>query len=72
MVCGRRQADRYRVPFVGSDPRDAVPTERARLLESKQPTCGQIGAFFNNCGHVGVSATFGGGGVTLKTRKLAP
>ncbi|MGK6318525.1 hypothetical protein [Sphingomonas sp. DT-204] len=33
LVCGRREADRYRVSLVTSDIRDAVPIERSRLLD---------------------------------------
>ena len=72
VVCGRRVADRYRVPFVTADARDSVPAERARLLEPKMGGCGRVGAFFNDCGFVGVTTTVGNGGAAqVKTRKLA-
>ena len=71
-VCGRREADRYRVSFVGTDPRDSVPKERDRLLERPIPNCGRIGATFSDCGFVGVSVSTNGSSVTMKTRKLAP
>ncbi len=70
-VCARRDADRYRVTFVTPDVRDSVPTERARLLEPKLGGCGRVGAFFADCGFVGVTTTVGAGGVKVKTRKLA-
>ena len=71
-VCARRDADRYRVPFVATSLKDSVPTERARLLEPKMGGCGRVGAFFNDCGFVGVTTTVGGGGgVRVKPRELA-
>lgn len=74
LVCGRREADkRYRVSFVDTDPRDAVPAERSRLLAPKLSTCGRVGAFFSECGFVGVSmSTNGRGPVRVKPRELAP
>lgn len=71
-VCARRGADRHRVTFVTANPADSVPTERSRLLEPKMAGCGRVGAFFADCGFVGVSMTAGGSGVKVKTRKLAP
>jgi hypothetical protein len=73
VVCGDREKDRrYRVPFVATDPRDSVPTERARLLEPKMAGCGRVGAFFNDCGYVGLTmSTNGAGPVQVKPRKLA-
>lgn len=72
VVCGRREADRYRVSFVTTDIRDSVPTERARLLEPKMGGCGRVGAFFHDCGFVGFAMSTGDGGpVRVKARKLA-
>jgi hypothetical protein len=72
-VCGAREKDRrYRVPFVATDPRDSVPTERARLLEPKMATCGRVGGFVHDCGMVGVTMSTGAGGpVRIKPRELA-
>ena len=77
IVCGRRRADRWRVPFVGyeaGDPRnEAVSGERNRLASEPRPPCGTT-AFFSTsaCGMVGVSASVGiGPGGGLKVRKLA-
>ena len=71
-VCARREADRHRVAFVTTDIRDSVPTERSRLLEPKMAGCGRVGAFFADCGFIGVSMSTGSGGpVKVKTRKLA-
>jgi hypothetical protein len=79
MVCGVRRADRWRVPFVGydaGDPRiEDVHAERARLVRSTRPPCGQ-GAIIADCGGmvgVSVSSSVGRGGVgALKLRPLAP
>ena len=71
-VCGRRDADRYRVNFVTTDPLDSVPTERNELLHNPIPRCGISGPFFlESCGMVGVSISTTGGPVRVKTRKLA-
>lgn len=77
IVCGRRRADRWRVPFVGyeaGDPRnEGVSDERNRLASEPRPPCGTT-AFFSTsaCGMVGVSATVGiGPGGGLRMRKLA-
>ena len=72
LVCGRREADRYRVSFVTSDVRDSVPTERSRLLEPKANPCGRVGASFMGCGFVGVSMSTNGQAVRVKPRELAP
>lgn len=71
-VCGRREADRYRITFVTPQARDSVPTERAQLLEPKVAGCGRVGQFFADCGFIGVSMTAGRAGVRVKTRELAP
>ncbi len=72
LVCGRRDADRYRVSFVATDIRDSVPTERAALMRNDFPRCGVTGPFFlESCGMVGVTLSTNGRGVQIKTRKLA-
>lgn len=62
VVCGRRAADRWRVPLIGydaGDPRgESVEGERKRLAAAPSVPCG-IGAFLANCGMVGVSAAVG-------------
>lgn len=75
-VCGRRDADRYRVPFVSKpvpgDPKTTnVPEERSRLVAT-QTSCEQRGAYVYGCGMVGfkVSTKFGSG--TVDYRPLAP
>jgi hypothetical protein len=60
LVCGRRDADRYRVPFVSATPGDprrlGVREERATWL--RRPTgCDERGAFLVGCGMVGVSVS---------------
>jgi hypothetical protein len=73
VVCGAREKDRrYRVPFVTTDARDSVPTERARLLEPKIAGCGRVGGFYTDCGMVGMTMSTGDGRpVQIKPRKLA-
>ena len=71
VVCGRREADRYRVTFIEPDPRNSVPAERARLLEPKMAGCGRVGQFFADCGFVGATVSTNFAAVTVKTRKLA-
>jgi hypothetical protein len=72
MVCGRRNADRYRVPFTGyavGDPRsETLAGERVRL-QHQTTTCQDLGPFQIKCGMVGVhtSVGFGEGGLTLRT-----
>ncbi len=74
VVCGRRAADRWRVPFVGFAPGDpegrTVSEERNRLASEPPVRCGTE-AMLRNCGMVGVkvSTRFSGSGVRL--RKLA-
>jgi hypothetical protein len=76
-VCGRRQADRWRVPFVGyevGDPRsESVEGERKRISAAPRVPCGK-GAIIANCGGgVGIKAAIGlgPGGETLHLRPLA-
>jgi len=74
MVCGRRNADRYRVPLIERDPADpkneGVPAERERML-ARTSNCEEKSTFLVGCGMVGLSA--GTGGVHLAgERPLAP
>jgi hypothetical protein len=73
-VCGRRNADRYRVPLVTHDAGDPknqdVPGERERLL-ARTSNCEEKSIFLVGCGSVGVSV--GTKGVLLGgERPLAP
>jgi len=77
LVCGRRAADRWRVPYVGyeaGDPRgETVMQERERLAADHPLPCG-VDNVLANCGMVGVSVgtRFGVGGTGLRLRPLAP
>ncbi len=77
-VCGRRNADHYRVPLVEHDAGDpeheSVAAERERL-QAKTNNCEEKSTFLVGCGAAGVSATagFGPDGVSPPTvRPLAP
>lgn len=60
LVCGRRDADRYRVPFILPTPGDpknlTVHQERAELLARPSP-CEERGPFLIGCGMVGVTVS---------------
>jgi hypothetical protein len=73
-VCGRRAADRYRVPLIERDADDpkneGVPMERERML-ARTSNCQEKSVFLVGCGKVGVSV--GTAGVSLAgERPLAP
>ena len=73
-VCGRRSADRYRVPFIVHEPGDPryrrVSEERAALLHRTTPLEDKS-IFLVGGGMVGGGVTVGGGGGTT-VRKPAP
>ena len=73
-VCGRRTADRFRVPLVEhdvGDPRhESVRNERTRLLHRTSPLA-DLSPFQVGGGMAGVSMTVGGEGGT-SFRKPAP
>lgn len=75
MVCGRRDADRYRVPFIVPTPGDpktrGVPEERALLIAGQSP-CKSNGPFLVGCGAVGVNVSTKIGGGKVEYRPLAP
>jgi len=76
LVCGRRNADRYRVPFVTITPGDpaheGVPQERYRLQARTTP-CQDRGPFLVGCGSVGIGLKAGGGKTRVGgLRQLAP
>ncbi|WP_315762758.1 hypothetical protein [Sphingomonas sp. Y38-1Y] len=76
VVCARRDADKWRVPFVTPDPGaidpDDVPTERARLI-AQPNNCTEMKVMAYGCGSVGVSMTTGGRGTRFEApRPLAP
>ena len=72
VVCGLREADRYRVPFVPPS-RQELPDQRVnRLVGGRtEPECGQ-GAFMAHCGSVGATVSVGGRGLKWVRRELAP
>jgi hypothetical protein len=74
VVCGRREADRYRVPLIVRDPGDpageGVAAERERLQHVTTP-CDARGAFLIGCGMVGVSVGTALDGSGLRYRELA-
>ncbi|MEG8020522.1 hypothetical protein [Sphingomonas aerolata] len=75
-VCGLRQADRFRVPFVEHDPGDprheSLAAERVRLLNARTPVQ-DMGPFQVGGGMAGVSVGVGAAGVTVGgLRKPAP
>jgi hypothetical protein len=56
-VCGRRTADRYRVPLIERDPeKDVVPLERERLL-ARTNNCQEKRLFLTGCGMAGVTVS---------------
>ena len=75
MVCGRREADKYRVPLVTPTPGDPkiqdVPAERARLVAAESP-CQQQGPYLVGCGAVGVTVSTRVGTGKVEYRPLAP
>lgn len=72
VVCGAREADKYRVPFVSAGrTQDSVPARTAYLTQDfGRPPCGG-GAFLLDCGAVGVSVSMGFDGSTTVKRELA-
>jgi hypothetical protein len=60
LVCGRRDADKYRVPYITAVPGDpknlTVHQERAKLLARPSP-CEENGPFLIGCGMVGVTVS---------------
>lgn len=76
-VCGRRQADRFRVPLVVRDPGDprheAVMAERTRLLARTTPLAEKSPFLIGGGAKVGVAMTTGAGGTRVEgARELAP
>ncbi|MFM9977584.1 MAG: hypothetical protein ACKVOP_06010 [Sphingomonadaceae bacterium] len=77
VVCGRRAADRWRVPLIeyaAGDPRtESVSGERNRLASEPKQSCGNT-AFFGQAGcggMVGVSTRLDLGGGSAVLRPLA-
>ncbi len=75
-VCGRRRADRFRVPFVTTAPGDShhegAWAERTRLLHRTSPV-EELSPFLVGGGMAGGSVTAGAGGIRTETmRQPAP
>jgi hypothetical protein len=74
-VCGRRRADRFRVPFIvhdEGDPRyEAVRVERDRLLNRTNPVK-DLSPFLVGGGMSGVTVSSARGVTGATDRKLAP
>lgn len=76
LVCGRRDADRYRVPFILATPGDprrlGVHEERAAML--RRPNgCEELSAFLIGCGMAGVTVSTNlGTGKAEMVRPIAP
>jgi hypothetical protein len=75
VVCGRREADKYRVPFLIPTPGDpktrGVHEERAARLAVKSP-CESMGPYLVGCGAVGVTVSTKFGGGKMEYRPPAP
>ena len=74
VVCGRRDADRYRVPLIeydAGDPRTETVMGQRERLQNKTTPCQARGPYLVGCGMVGVtvSSTIGRNGI--KYRPLA-
>ncbi len=76
LVCGARDADRYRLPFIAydaGDPNHEGVYEEAERLQAKTTPCQDHSAYLVGCGMVGVSMTVGGRGTRIGgVRPLAP
>lgn len=74
-VCGRRAADRFRVPFLvvtpGNPAHEGVPAERERLLHRTRPI-DDMGPFLIGGGAAGVQATVGNSGPVHVATLRAP
>lgn len=73
-VCGLRDADRFRVPFVvheaGNPSHEPAMAERKRYL-ARTDNCQEKSLFLVGCGSFGLSATVGGGRRGVEVRPLA-
>ncbi len=74
-VCGRRRADRFRVPLVehdaGDPRREPVPVERDRLLARTNPVK-ELSPFLVHGGMTGVTVSSRSGLTGATARPLAP
>lgn len=71
-VCGLREADHYRVPFVPRDAgREAYGERLRRLQDTAPPKCGSE-LFFRDCGKIAVGVTATAAGARMVLRDPAP
>ncbi len=74
LVCGRRAADRWRVPLIEIDPNapknQGVPMERERLL-ARTNNCAELSTFLVGCGKAGVSVSTRTGVSLIGERPIA-
>ncbi|WP_109807809.1 hypothetical protein [Sphingosinithalassobacter portus] len=73
VVCSRRDADQWRVPFVSAwSAENSAPVREAELTKDYSlMDCGYRATFYH-CGSVGVSVTVGADGSTMVRRPIAP
>ncbi len=75
IVCGRRAADRWRVPYLNydaGDPRaESVMGERERLQHKNSNPCANLSQFLIGCGMVGVTVSTRFDGTGPRVRKPA-
>jgi len=75
VICGRREADRYRAPLTVTDPDDprheGVPAERERML-ARTNNCQEKSTFLVGCGAAGVSVSTRSGVSLMGERPIAP
>ena len=74
VVCGRRDADRYRLPLIeydAGDPRTETVMDQRERLQAKTVPCQQRGPYLVGCGMVGVSLSTTIGRDDIKYRPLA-
>ena len=75
VICGRRDADRYRAPLTVIDPNDprneSVAAERERL-QAKTNNCQEKSTFLVGCGAAGISVSTRSGVSLMGERPIAP
>lgn len=74
VVCGRRDADRYRVPLIehdAGDPRTETLMGQRERIQHKTAPCQQRGPYLVGCGMVGVTVSTTIGRDGIKYRPLA-
>lgn len=74
VVCGRRDADRYRVPLIereAGDPRGETLMGQRERIQHKTNPCQQRGPYLVGCGMVGVTVSTTIGRDGIKYRPLA-